>query len=320
MHTLQLHFIVDAPRARRRLDQVLAEAQPDYSRARWQQWIKNGDVRVNEKIVRANHKLRLGETIVVDARWAEETLADLPQNIQLDIVYEDEDILILNKPIGMVAHPAVGNRSGTLLNALLHHAPTLSTLPRAGLLHRLDKDTSGLLMVAKNLKSYTNLSKKLQARDITRHYYALVQGKLTAGGTIDADIGRHPLHRTKMAVVVTQGKKAITHYRVVERFEHYTLIEVQLETGRTHQIRVHLAHRKHALVGDPTYGGRLQFPRGASEDLKNFLRQFKHQALHAYKLGLVHPRTGKYLEWTAPLPSDFEELLTLLRKESKKLS
>lgn len=312
---VQFELVVAPPQIGQRLDQALAQLYPDYSRMRWQQWIRTGAVLVNQNITVAKYRLRGGETITARGTLNPLSLIDLPQAIVLSIVHEDADLLIINKPIGMVVHPATGNPDNTLLNALLHHAPELAKLPRAGIVHRLDKDTSGLLMIGRHLKSYTYLSKKLQAREISREYLALVQGKVTAGGTINAPLGRHPRQRTKIAVLVHAGRPAITHYRIAERFSNHTLLDVQLETGRTHQIRVHLAYYKHPVVGDPAYGGRLRLPPGASATLSSCLRQFKHQALHAHKLSLIHPRTHAQCVWTTPLPADFTELLQILRAE-----
>jgi 23S rRNA pseudouridine1911/1915/1917 synthase len=313
MITLNSEFTVSAEEGGQRFDQVLAKHYTDYSRVRWQAWIQEGQVLLNHKISTVKTKVQDGDQIVVKVEIKESPLQDLPQPIPLNIVYEDESLIIINKPAGLVVHPAAGNYTGTLLNALLHHAPELANLPRAGIVHRLDKDTSGLLMIGRNLSSYTYLVKELQNRDITREYMGLAQGRITAGSTVDAPIGRHPKQRTKMAVLVMGGKDSVTHFRVSERFKNYTLLRLQLETGRTHQIRVHLAHIKHPLVGDPAYGGRLLLPPGSDDTLRNFLRHFKRQALHACKLGLSHPVTKEYMEWTAPLPDDFMELLDLLR-------
>jgi len=232
-----------------------------------------------------------------------------------DIVYEDDEILIINKPAGLVVHPAAGNWNGTLVNALLNHEPQLNTLPRAGIVHRLDKETSGLLMVAKSLKAHHSLTCQLQERSISREYLALVKGWMTAGGTVDAPIGRHPVDRKRYAVR-DDGKPAVTHYRLEQRFAKFTLIRVKLETGRTHQIRVHMAYIKYPLVGDPVYGGRFQLPADCSEALELALRGFKRQALHATRLGLVHPETGEYMEWEQPMPEDMQHLLEVLQQDA----
>ena len=234
----------------------------------------------------------------------------------LEILYEDSALIVLNKPPGLVVHPGAGNREGTLVNALLHHAPELANVPRAGVVHRLDKDTSGLLVVARTLAAHTHLVAQLQARTVKREYFAIVAGVMTAGGTIEAPVGRHPSERTRMAVVVG-GREAVTHYRVLERFRGHTYVRVNLETGRTHQIRVHMAHLHYPLVGDPTYGGRLRLPADSSSTLREALRHFKRQALHAGVLGLIHPESGAALQWDAPLPADMQQLLEALRSDAE---
>lgn len=312
---LALEAIVPDECAGKRLDQALQELFPDYSRTILQEWLKKQWIQIDGKSLRAKDKVKGGEHISIHAAIAIQTASE-PENIPLSIVYEDDDILIINKPVGLVTHPGAGNQTHTLVNALLHHAPTLSTLPRAGIIHRLDKNTSGLLVIAKTLEAHTFLVRALQARDIHREYDAIVNGILISGGTIDKAIGRHPTLRTKMAVT-EQGKEAITHFRIQEKFRVHTWIRVVLETGRTHQIRVHMAHSGHSLVGDPEYS-RLQFPKNASEELKHCLREFKHQALHARCLELTHPRSGKLLKFEAPLPDDMKNLIEILRIDNKK--
>ncbi len=294
-----------------RLDQCLAEVFPDYSRSKLQTWIKTGRVLVDGEIMKGREKLDGGEEIELDAE-AERVIEYAPQEIPLDIVYEDDALLIVNKPAGLVVHPAVGNWDGTLVNALLNHAPSLDTLPRAGIVHRIDKDTSGLLMIAKTLQAHNSLVEQLQERSIHREYLALVKGWMTAGGTVDEPIGRHPVDRKRNAVVRRGGKEAITHYRLEQRFKRHTLIRVKLETGRTHQIRVHMTHINYPLVGDQVYGGRFQMPADCSPALAEALRNFKRQALHAAKLGLEHPETGEYCEWEQAIPEDMQNLLKLL--------
>lgn len=293
-----------------RLDQCLAEIFPDYSRSKLQTWIKAGRVLVDGQQRKGREKLDGGEEIELDAE-AETVLEYEAEDIPLNIIYEDESLLIINKPAGLVVHPAVGNWHGTLVNALLNHLPSLDTLPRAGIVHRLDKDTSGLLMIAKTLPAHTSLVEQLQERTINREYLALVKGWMTAGGTVDEPIGRHPVDRKRNAVR-RDGKEAITHYRLEQRFKRHTLIRVKLETGRTHQIRVHMAHINYPLVGDPVYGGRFQMPAGCNPELSEALRSFKRQALHAAKLGLEHPETGEYCEWEQPIPDDMQNLIKLL--------
>jgi len=294
-----------------RLDQCLAEVFPDYSRSKLQTWIKAGRVLVDGEVMKGREKLDGGEEIELDAE-AERVIEYAPQEIPLDIVYEDDSLLIVNKPAGLVVHPAVGNWDGTLVNALLNHTPNLDTLPRAGIVHRIDKDTSGLLMIAKTLQAHNSLVEQLQARSIHREYLALVKGWMTAGGTVDEPIGRHPVDRKRNAVVRRGGKEAITHYRLEQRFKRHTLIRVKLETGRTHQIRVHMSHINYPLVGDQVYGGRFQMPADCNPALADALRNFKRQALHAAKLGLEHPETGEYCEWEQPIPEDMQNLLKLL--------
>jgi len=301
--------------AGRRLDQALAELLPQFSRSRLQQWIDQGCVLLNDGPCRRRDKVWGGEEVRVHVR-PEPRQECIAQPIALDIVYEDDDILVIDKPVGMVVHPAAGNPDGTLQNALLHRAPSLDCLPRSGIVHRLDKDTSGLLVVAKNLEAHKSLVEQLQRRSVHREYRALVAGVLTAGGSVDAPIGRHPQQRTRMAVIPS-GRPAITHYRVLERFDAHSLLAVRLETGRTHQIRVHMAHVRHPLVGDRTYGGRPRPSKGLSQCLIDALRHFPRQALHAIELGLEHPRSGETMHWEIPLAADFEILLFLLRQEAK---
>ncbi len=298
-----------------RLDQALARLFPDYSRSRLQQWTRDGHVRVDGGRLRSRDKLRGGETITLDPQ-TEERESWQPQAIPLDIVHEDDDLLVVNKPPGLVVHPAAGNPDCTLVNALLHHEPALGHVPRAGIVHRLDKDTSGLLVVARNLRTHKRLVDQLKDRRISREYRALVIGVLTAGKRIEAALGRDPGHRTRMAVVPS-GKPAVSHYRVLERFRAHSYVRIILETGRTHQIRVHMAHVRHPVLGDPVYGGRLRVPPGASAELIESLRAFKRQALHAARLGLTHPASGEPLSWEAPLPDDMAELLHLLRNDTR---
>jgi 23S rRNA pseudouridine1911/1915/1917 synthase len=293
-----------------RLDQALSKLLPEYSRSRLQSWIEAERVRVDGKASSAKYKVCGGETLEIhpQSNAAEEPYR--AEDIGLDIVYEDDAILVIDKPAGLVVHPGSGNWEGTLLNALLHHAPPLSGIPRAGIVHRLDKDTSGLLVVAKTLTAQTSLVRQLQARSVKREYLALAWGDIGKGGTVDAAIGRHPTQRVKMAVV-RDGKPAVTHYSVEEKFPGCTLVRCKLETGRTHQIRVHLASLNHPLVGDKTYmKGGFKCPA----ELRELLASFPRQALHAEKLGLIHPESGEYREWHAPLPLDFAQLLARLRE------
>ena len=310
----QLAAIVPSGAAGQRLDQVLTVLFPDFSRTRLQQWVRAGRVTVDGHMPRARDKVWGGERIAVTA-VLEVEVPWQGEAMPLDIIYEDAAIIILNKPPGLIVHPGAGNREGTLVNALLHYAPELASVPRAGVVHRLDKDTSGLLVVARTQAAHKRLVMQLQARTVKREYFAIVVGVITAGGTVDEPIGRHPTQRTRMAVV-TGGREAVTHYRVVERFRHHTYLKVNLETGRTHQIRVHMALLHHPLVGDPTYGGRLRLPAGSTSALCKALRQFKRQALHAGVLGLIHPESGEALQWEAPLPDDMQQLLEALRADA----
>ena len=295
-----------------RLDQCLAEIFSDYSRSKIQLWIKAGRVTVNKELLKAKDKVDGGEQVELDAE-AEEVLEYEAEDIPLNIVYEDDSILIINKPAGLVVHPAVGHWQGTLVNALLNYDASLNTLPRAGIVHRLDKDTSGLLMIARTLQAHNSLAAQLQARTITREYLALVKGWMTAGGTVDAPLGRHPVDRKRNAVR-EDGKHAVTHYRIEQRFKRYTLVRVKLETGRTHQIRVHMAYIRYPLVGDQVYGGRFKMPANCDQILETALRGFKRQALHARKLGLQHPETNEYCEWELEIPEDMGDLLKALEQ------
>ena len=295
-----------------RLDQGAAQLFDEFSRSRLKAWILSGELLVNGERCQPRHKLTEGDRLELKATL-ESDQSWQPEDIGLTVVFEDEVLLVINKPVGLVVHPAAGHRDGTLLNALLHHCPQLAQLPRAGIVHRLDKDTSGLMVVAKQLSSHANLVSQLQARSVKRSYQALARGTLVAGGTVSADLGRHPVHRKKMAVVQAHGKEAITHYRVLERFPAHTLLRLNLETGRTHQIRVHMAHIGHPLVGDPVYGGRLSLPPAADETLHRALADFRRQALHAWRLALVHPGNQRRVSWEAPLPPDMEYLLQQLR-------
>ncbi len=297
----------------KRLDQALARLFPDYSRSRLQLWIRQGRVQVDGKLRKPREKVWTGESIRLRAVLEKADHCEA-EDIPLDLLHEDEHLLVVNKPAGMVVHPAAGNWTGTLQNALLHHDPQLGGLPRSGIVHRLDKDTSGLLVVARTLVAHKRLVERLQAREIKREYLAVVNGLPTAGGVVDAPIGRHPVNRVRMAVTPA-GKPARTHYRINERFRNHALLDVQLESGRTHQIRVHMAYIHYPLLGDPVYGGRLKLPAGASDATVSLLRGFHRQALHARRLSLVHPVTGKNLSWESPLPEDLLSLLEGLRRD-----
>ncbi len=311
----ELSAVIGAEHAGKRLDQVLALLFSDYSRSRLQEWVKLGRVTVDGKVPRSKDKVLGGEVVKLSVTL-DEPLTDRPQPIPLDLLYEDEELLVINKPAGMVVHPAAGNPDGTLLNALLSHDEQAAQLPRAGIVHRLDKETSGILVVARTLKAHKSLVDQLQARSMKREYRAIVQGVMTAGGTVDEPIGRHPTQRTRMAVI-NNGKPAVTHYRVLERFRAHSYLQVNLETGRTHQIRVHMAHIRYPLLGDPVYGGRLRMPAGIGEPLQQALRGFCRQALHARVLGLEHPVTGEWMEWEVDIPEDMQGMLELLREDAR---
>ena len=311
---LQLTAEIQLHQLGQRLDQALAECFPDYSRSRIKTWIEQSLVQVNGVVVnKPREKVFGGEQIIVEVEIEDENRF-VAQQIPLDIVYEDDDILVINKPKDFVVHPGAGNPDGTVLNALLYHCPQIAEVPRAGIVHRLDKDTTGLMVVAKTIPAQTRLVCALQKRRITREYEAVAYGIMTKGGTIDQPMARHPTKRTHMAVH-PMGKPAVTHYRIMERFRNYTRLRLRLETGRTHQIRVHMAHIAHPLLGDPVYGGRPRPPKGASEELLQTLRDFQRQALHAVMLRLQHPITGEEMEWHAPLPQDFVELVAELKKD-----
>lgn len=297
-----------------RLDQTLAELFPEYSRSRLKTWIEADLVKLNDRITNIpREKVLGGERIEIIVEVEDETRFEA-ENIPLNIVYEDDDIIVINKSKDLVVHPGAGNPNGTVLNALLYHYPPIVEVPRAGIVHRLDKDTTGLMVVAKTIPAQTKLVRDLQKRKITREYEAVASGIMTKGGTVDQPMARHATKRTLMAVH-PMGNPAVTHYRIMENYRNYTRLRLRLETGRTHQIRVHMAHIAHPLLGDQTYGGRPRPPKNASEDFMEVLRNFKRQALHAVMLRLAHPITGEMMEWYAPLPDDFVELLNALKAD-----
>ena len=311
----ELNASIPVESAGRRLDATLADLFPDFSRSRLSTWIKSGDVLLDgEQVLVPRHIVHGGEAIVLKVRLQREVNA-APQAIELDIRHEDEDIFVVNKPAGLIVHPGAGNPDGTLQNALLHRDPGLAGIPRAGLVHRLDKNTSGLMVVARSLRAHTSLVEQLSARSVHRQYEALVYAPMVSGGRIDKPIGRHPVDRLKQAVR-DDGREAVTHYRVRERFRAMTLIECRLETGRTHQIRVHMASVRHPIVGDLTYGN-LRLPKGASAELIEALRGFRRQALHAERLEFLHPASGKPLAIEAHRPPDMDALIDIVRADSK---
>lgn len=311
---IQKQFIVPREYHSQRIDIVLTQLLPEYSRSQISQWIKTGAIVMDKKPCKPKDKALDGALIEVNVDFINDE-ADFnqcnPENIPLNIVFEDDEVLILNKPAGLVVHPGAGNREHTLVNALLHHVPQLKHMPRAGIIHRLDKDTTGLLIVAKTPAAHTALIRQMHEREIHRQYITLVQGHIISGGTIDTYFGRHPRNRFKMAVL-DHGRQAITHYSINKQYKDFTLLDVELMTGRTHQIRVHLAYINHPVVGDPLYSGRMRFPANLSDSLRAALEQFKRQALHACSLSFCHPRTNKKRSFEAPLPEDFKQLLNLL--------
>ena len=302
----------DSSHAGMRLDQLAAQLFPDYSRARLQKWIRNGALTVDGRAARPTHRVIGNETLRLDAAVEKDDTVR-SQDIPIDVIFADEDIIVVNKPAGLVVHPAAGNPDSTLQNALLHYDENLASLPRSGIVHRLDKETSGVMVVARSLRAHTSLVEQLQGRTMKRIYRAVATGLIAASGTVDAPIGRHPTHRKRMAVVGS-GKPAVSHYRVLKRFDGATYIEVSLESGRTHQIRVHMTHIGHPLAGDPVYGRGLKLKRGFPAGLVEAVRAFPRQALHAYRLSLQHPGSGENVRFVAPLPEDIEQLLASLQE------
>ena len=310
MTHIQRSTIVPEELAGRRLDQAAARLWPEFSRNRLKAWIKAGELRLDGEPAAPRSSVAEGQALTLDTHLSD-AIAPEPEAIELDVVHQDEHILVIDKPAGLIVHPGAGNPSGTLQNALLNLAPELKALPRAGIVHRLDKDTSGLLVVARSLTAHTALVDALQRHDVERLYEAVCVGALTGGGTVREPIGRHRRDRLRMAVT-PGGKPAVTHYRIERRFPAHTHLRVRLETGRTHQIRVHMSHIRHPLVGDTLYGGRLKLPAGASDSLRETLRSFRRQALHARRLEFVHPASGKRVDFESPLPADFQALLKAL--------
>ena len=300
--------------AGKRLDVTLAVLFPDYSRSRLKIWIEQGQVLVNGEVAKPKRKLLGDEELQLTVQVIDSEIECQAENIPLSVVYQDEAIIVVNKPAGLVVHPAAGHYSGTLQNALLHFDESLAAVPRAGIVHRLDKDTSGLMVVARNLKAHKFLVEKIQRHDVVRQYQAVVHGVMTGGGMVDQPIGRHPRDRIKMAVR-ENGREAVTHYRLLEKFREHSHVKVQLETGRTHQIRVHMSYLRHSIVGDPVYAGRQRIPAGAELELIEFLQGFKRQALHAWKLRFSHPDHGESVSYEAPLPEDMQQLIHLLQQD-----
>lgn len=316
----QIDAIVPEHLAGKRFDQALAEMFPEFSRSRLSEWIKGGDALLDGVSAKPKVPVAGGERVSLRARVSIETDA-VAEAIALNVLHADEDVIVLDKPAGLVVHPGAGNATGTLVNALLNYDAELAHLPRAGIVHRLDKDTSGLMVVARSLRAHAGLIEQLSSRQVHRQYVAVVQGPMVAGGSVDAPIDRHPRDRVRMAVAREgQGRDAITHYRVRERFRAHTVVECRLETGRTHQIRVHMAHIKHPLVGDPLYGGAFRLPKAASDVLVAALRGFRRQALHAEKLSFMHPVSQQHLAFESPLPADMTALIDSLRDDGRQFN
>lgn len=316
LKTLNREIIIPDEYAGFRLDQALAQLISEFSRGRIQAWIKSGNIYIDKRIPRPKDKLKGGETVVIRVEFEEISTEIKPEKIDISILFEDEHILLIDKKAGMVVHPASGHTSGTLQNALLYYQPELVNIPRSGIVHRLDKLTSGIMVVAKTLEAHKSLVEQLQNRTVSRTYIALVHGVMVSGGTVDAVMGRHPVDRKRMAVV-EKGKQAITHYRVEDRYRKHSLLKVNLETGRTHQIRVHMAYIAYPLLGDPVYGGRFKVPPNASDALMSVLKNFTRQALHAQSLKLIHPDSGQALTWSAPWPEDIKNLIEALQLDSQ---
>jgi 23S rRNA pseudouridine1911/1915/1917 synthase len=312
-----IHRSAEVPEnlAGRRLDQAAAVLWPEFSRSRLQGWIKEGALRLGGELAVPRTPVQAGQQVSIAVTLAPATRA-VAEAIDLDVMFRDDDLLVINKPAGLVVHPGAGNSSGTLMNALLHDTPALAELPRAGIVHRLDKHTSGVLVVARSVAAHTALVAALQRREVSRHYHAIVQSIVTGGGQVDAPIGRHPRNRLKMAVV-PGGRAAVTHYRIGKRFRTHTELAIQLETGRTHQIRVHMAHIGYPLLGDPVYGGRPKFPPGCSDELREQLQAFQRQALHARHLSFTHPVSGEQVEFEAPIPQDMLDVSAALAVNAK---
>ena len=310
MRKIQLEIVIPEKFKGKRLDLALSKLFPEHSRSRIQSWIKAGEVEVNNSKYKQRNVVNSGDIIKINT-----TLKSIDkhqaEHIDLDVIHEDKAIIILNKPAGLVVHPGAGNQKHTLVNALLHFDEKLDVLPRAGIIHRLDKDTTGIMIIARTIESYTYLVNELQERNIKRNYKAIICGQLVAGGVIENKIGRHPVHRTKMAVT-DKGKLATTHYRIIKKFQHYTYLDIQLGTGRTHQIRVHMNNEKHPIIGDPLYGKNTFIKKGINASLREFIKNFKRQALHAYNIEFTHPVSKKIISLNAELPDDMNNLIKIL--------
>jgi len=317
---IQKQFTIPCEYHNQRIDYVLAQLLPEYSRSQISNWIKTGAIKMNHMSCKPKDKIVGGDSIEINVDFSTTIDADFklsqPEDIPLCVIYEDEDVLVINKPAGLVVHPGAGNKEHTLVNALLHHNFDLHHLPRAGIIHRLDKDTTGLLIIAKTMAAHTSLIRQMQARDIERHYITLVQGYVVSGGIIDTGFGRHTKNRLKMAVT-GHGRQATTHYAVHKHYQNFTLLDVHLMTGRTHQIRVHMAHINHPVVGDQLYGGRMRVPQKMDEPSRTILQKFKRQALHARTISFYHPKTDEQISCEAPIPDDFQLLINILDEKNE---
>lgn len=316
MPEIQTTISIPEEMAGKRLDVVLAELMPDYSRSRLKQWLLDGKILLDGQQVKPKTRVHSEQKLELNVHVADISDECLAEDIPLNIVYQDESLIVVNKPAGLVVHPAAGHRQGTLQNALLFFDKTLADVPRAGIVHRLDKDTSGLMVVARTLVAHKYLVEQIQQRDVHREYQTLVHGVMTGGGTVDQPIGRHAHDRVRMTVR-EDGRPSVTHYRVLDRYRVYTHLHVELETGRTHQIRVHMQHLRHSVVGDPVYSGRSRLPASADENFIKLLKDFKRQALHAWRLSLKHPETGELIQWEAPLPEDMVNLIAAMKEDLK---
>jgi 23S rRNA pseudouridine1911/1915/1917 synthase len=317
MKLIQQQFKVEAEYSGYRLDQALSGLMPDYSRSKIQEWIQQGFIFLNRQSCKPKQRVYGGDLIDLDIPSVAK-LDDQPEDIEFQILHRDDDVIVINKPANLVVHPAAGHNSGTLVNGLLNIDPDLEQLPRAGIVHRLDKDTTGVMVVARTLKAHASLVDQLQCREVKREYIAITQGVVTAGRTIEAGIARHPQNRKKMSVQ-KHGKTAITHFQVARKFAHHSLIDVQLETGRTHQIRVHMAYINYPLLGDPVYGGRPRIPAGINPQLASQLKEFRRQALHARRLSFRHPGSGEPVSFEAAIPQDFQIMLQALSESANEV-